>query len=396
MKKILISLLLFLLIPAVVSANGNDGLKAAFIRGDDLWIKTDSREVRLTNGEHIRYPKWSADGSRIAYLKGDVAQGELWLYHLKTKKHIKVEAGVGVGSNFQWSPKGTAIGFQVNQTLYVSNNSQSKIIGSNIANFSWLPDGSGFLTSAKKSEALDSDIILRKVLLNGGGGDFYTIPVKSDEYFVSTSGFKWSKDRKWLSFLLVPTASLSADGNTLCVLSADGKAFQKVDEMLNDEGWFQWAPTNDYLGYISGVGREATVNKKLGVFKVPTMTKEVITPPGYADRGFTWLNNQNLYVSRAKESEWVDVEKRPLPSLFKLDLRASEQLKLTSPLANEGDFEPEVSRNKLVWIRTDRKTANVFVSPIRLIKEMVWIKDINVASSYYERWNWDEVFSLYK
>lgn len=394
MKKILFSLLLFLLIPTVISARGNDSLKAAFIRGDDLWIKTGSKEIRVTNGEYIRFPKWSADGSRIAYLKGDASEGELWLYNLKKKKHIKV--GAGVGNNFQWSPKGTAIGFQVNKTLYVSNNDQSQIFASNIENFSWLPDGSGLLTSAKESEALDSDIFLRKVLLNGSGGNFYTIPVEKGEYVVSTSGFKWSKDKKWLSFLLIPTASLSADGNTLCVLSSDGKVFQKVDEMLNDEGWFEWAPANNYLGYISGVGREATINKKLAVFKVPSMTKEVITPQGYTDRDFAWLNNQTLYVSRSKESEWVDVEKRPLPSLYKLDLTSNEQLKLTSPLANEGDFEPTIGRHRLVWIRTDRKMANVFVSPTQFFKEKVWIKDINVASSYYERWNWDEVFRLFE
>lgn len=393
MKKILICLLLFLLIPISVSANGNDSLKAAFIRGEDLWIKIGSKESRLTTGEQIRYPKWSADGSRLAYLKGDVSQGELWLYHLKTKKHIKVASGVG--SNFQWSPRGIAIGFQVSKTLYVFNSTQTKLVDPNIENFSWLPDGNGLLTSAKESEALDSDIILRKVFLNGGGKDFYTVAVNRDEYFVSTSGFKWSKDKKWVSFLLVPTASLSADGNTLCILSSDGKVFQKVDEMLNDEGWFEWAPAKNDLGYISGVGREATINKKLTVIKVPSMTKKVITPQGYADREFTWFNNSTLYVSRVKESEWVDVEKRPLPSLYKLDLMANKQLKLTSLLANEGDFAPVIARDKLVWIRTDRKTANVFVSPTKFFKEKVWIKDINVASSYYERWNWDEVFSLY-
>jgi dipeptidyl aminopeptidase/acylaminoacyl peptidase len=394
MKKLLICMVLCLFIPDIVFAEGNDDFKAAFIRAGDLWVKMDSMEMKLTTGENISYPKWSSDGSKIAYLKNNASQAELWIYHFKMNKHLKV--GVGVGNNFQWSPKGNSLGFQVNETLYVSHITHSLMVDSKIKNFSWLPDGSGFITSVKESEGLDSDIILRKVLLNGGGGVFYRIPVNSDEYFVSTSGFKWSKDRKWISFLLIPTASLSADANTLCVLSSDGKVFQEVNEMLNDENWFNWAPSTVHMGYISGVGREATKNKKLTVLKVPSITKEVITPLGYADQEFVWLDNQTLFVSRVKESEWVDVEKRPLPSLFRLNLRAEEQLRLTTPLAKEGDFDPKVTRNRLVWIRTDRQTANVFVSPIRSFRERLWIKNIKVANSYYERWNWDEVFSLYE
>jgi hypothetical protein len=49
----------------------------------------------------------------------------------------------------------------------------------------------------------------------------------------------------------------------------------------------------------------------------------------------------------------------------------------------------------LIWIRTDRKNADVMISPTYKSGEMVWIKNINLGSSYYEKWSWDEVFSLY-
>jgi hypothetical protein len=36
------------------------------------------------------------------------------------------------------------------------------------------------------------------------------------------------------------------------------------------------------------------------------------------------------------------------------------------------------------------------VSPTYQMKETIWIKEISLGSSYYEKWSWDEVFSLYK
>ena len=164
--------------------------------------------------------------------------------------------------------------------------------------------------------------------------------------FVSTSEFKWSNDRKWLSFLLVPTASLSADGNTLCVLSADGKSFHRTDEMLNEEAWYQWGPYIGLLGYISGVGREANSNKKLRVLMVPSMNNETFTPKGYVDRDLTWQNNRTLYVSRSKESSEGNLSQRPMPSLYKINLANNKQTPITSPGKKNGDFRTSITEKK--------------------------------------------------
>ncbi|MGG3467715.1 translocation protein TolB [Neobacillus pocheonensis] len=268
-------------------------------------------------------------------------------------------------------------------------------IGSHIENFSWLPDGKGFITSSKESEKLNSDIILSRVLLGRKNLEikhFYTVPVHEDELFVSTSRFKWSHDNKWIAFLMVPTASLSADGNKLCVLSSNGKVFKRVDEMLNYEEWFQWAPTRDVLGYISGVGREAMKNKQMKTISFPAFVVKDITPRGSVDRDLAWKNNGVLFVSRSKESELVDISDRPLPSIFEI---SKKQRQVTFPSKNEGDFAPQYLGNTLYWIRTDRKTANILVSRPNESKEKQWIKDITLGTWYYEKWHWDEVFDLY-
>lgn len=411
-KLLLIMILLFSSIPINVSAEPHGVMKAAFIRDDDLWIKNDSKEVKLTNGEYIRFPKWSYDGTWIAYLKGEKQEesslynGDLILYNLKTKKRFIVQTNVK--NNFHWSPNSNTILFQVNNALfrYETNlHSHGSLIpiSSNIANFSWLPNGNGILTSAKEGQELDSDIILSKITFKGKNKmpiitPFYTIQVEPDEFYVSTSSFKWSHDMAWISFLLIPTASLSADSNLLCILSSDGKVLRRIDEMLKYEDWFQWAPSNNSLGYISGVGREVTANKQLKTFQTSTLKKRVLTPKGFVDRDLTWKNNRTIFVSRSKESEWVASEERPLPSLYKviIETNTNKKSRITYPTKNKGDFQPEVYLNNIVWIRSDRKSAQVLFSPLPNTKEHLWIKNINVASFYYEKWNWDEVFSLYK
>ena len=403
MKKILVIVFLLLtLIPSAVSAVPYENIKAAFVRNDVLWIKIREKEVKITDSGYVRYPKWSFDGSWIAYLKsakeGDVF--DLWMYNVKNNKHHKVTENVG--DNFQWSPYGNTIGFQVLKNLFTLNTSQLgqfTPVAQNIENFSWLPTGNGLLISTKKSEKLNSDIILSNVTLRKNEkpmiNHFYTINVNENEILVSTSPFKWSTDKKWISFLLYPTASLSADGNTLSVLSANGKTFHRVDEMLREEAWFQWAPFNNLLGYISGTGREATITKKLKILNAPTMENVAYTPTGFVDRDLTWQNNRTVYVSRSMESGEGLLDRRPLPSLYKISLSDNKQTQVTAPPRLFGDFRPQVVKNNLFWIRTDRKNANVLVSPTNNMSESIWIKNISLGSSYYEKWSWDEVFSLY-
>lgn len=403
MKKILLFVFLLLtFLPGFVSAEPKDNLKAAFIRNDHLWLKIKDKEIKITDAGYIRYPKWSFDGSWVAYLKG-AKEGDvmdLWLYNSKSNRHIKVKENVD--NNFQWSPSENTIGFQVVKNLFILDTSQLGLIipiAQNIENFSWLPTGNGLLLSTKKSPKLDSDIILSKVILRKNEKPiithFYTIKLDKDEIFVSTSEFKWSSDKKWISFLLIPTASLSADGNTLCILSTNGKTFQMADEMLNESAWFQWAPYNGLLGYISGVGREATINKRMQVLNVPSMKNVILTPRGFVDRDLTWQNNRTVIVSRSRENGSGDLDQRAMPSLYKISLSDNKQTQITVPSEKDGDFRPQIVKNNLFWIRTDRNNAHVMSSPTYSMREMLWIKDISLGSSYYEKWSWDEVFSLY-
>ncbi|MFJ7936056.1 TolB family protein [Sporosarcina sp. NPDC096371] len=398
----------------LISAESNEVLKAAFVKNDDLWIQIGEKETRITNGEYIRYPQWSFDGNWIAYIRGakktelqlyvPLYEGDLWLYNVKKNRHFKVSPHVN--KNFQWAPNNNVIALQSDadlKTINVQSLNLLQNITSGIENFSWLPDGSGFLTSSKAGKSVFSDILLSKVLLNQEKNQyqphhFYTITVGKNDYFYGTSQFKWSYDHRWIAFQLVPTASLSADSNTISILSNDGIFFDKIDEMLNYDEWFQWAPTTNSLGYIEGSNRFSIQNKKLKVKNIFNNSNFLYTPNGYVDRDLVWKTDNQIFVSRSLESDWVDVELRPMPSIYHINLQTKKQSKITSPPSKDGDFYPKWIRNghKLLWIRTDRDKASVLIANSNGENQEKWIEEIDLGTWYYEHWEWDEVFSLYQ
>ncbi|BFH14210.1 hypothetical protein WJ0W_001564 [Paenibacillus melissococcoides] len=226
---------------------------------------------------------------------------------------------------------------------------------------------------------------------------FYTIKSQAQDFFaVTTSRFKWSADGKWIAFIAVPTASLSADGNMLCLLSADAETFLKAGQMLNYDEWFQWGPQGSTLAYIEGYGREATSNKLLTVLNgMPSLLQKSYTPAGYADRDLAWLDHETLVAARAKEAAWSgEPSERPLPSLVLVNLGGGRQPELTRPPRNVGDFFPVLLRDpgSLAWIRADRSKAHVMLAqPEDGRRAAQWISDLTVPDAYYEHWSWGEV-----
>ncbi|MBE4907336.1 hypothetical protein IMZ08_04580 [Bacillus luteolus] len=403
----------FLILPTLCLAQQpvSDPLRAAYIKNNHLWIINGENQKQITTGGNSSYPKWSFDGKWLAYLKGNkkpVFEGELWLYSLEQDKHFKLHSNSK--NNFQWAPATNRIAYQINPKEQ-GNGFQSKgqlymadvmtltnvqQIYSTTSNFSWLPDGSGFLVSTKTGDKLDSDIELSQILLESKKiQPLVSIPVAENEYFIATSPFKWSKDNEWIAFLLIPTASLSADSNTLCIVSKDGKLFTKADKMLNHNEWIQWSPTYPLLGAIIGEGRESTSNKSLKLHHPLYVKTEDFTPANSVDRDLTWINNEEIVTARSIESEWLEEAKRPLPALYKIDIHTQKQTQFSTPSKNEGDFRPQHIDGKVVWVRTNRENASIWISASEGTNQKEWISTIDIGNWYYDKWDWDEVFGLY-
>lgn len=380
-------------------------LKAAFVRNGDLWIKAGNNERQQTRGAYILNPKWSYDGQWIAYTKGENEQ-ELWLLHVQTgQSHLVAHEG---GRNFQWQPNQNSLAFLTAQQLnWIDSDELAKPVkvADGIGNYSWYPDGSGFLVSTTAKLLHDgwTPIRIMKIPLTANADPnliktLYVLPKQSDDFFaVDTSIFKWSANERWIAFLAKPTASLSADSNTLCVLSADGSVFKTIDQMVSNVMWFEWASKDEKLAYIEGVGREATTNKHLKVLRLPVGKSVSYTPSGYVEHSFTWYSLRNIITSRSKEAEWsIDLAKREFPYLVNVKLKSQQQKLITQPSETYGDFNPILlPSHQLAWIRSNRSISNVMVTSPHSTNAEIWIENIDLGANYYEQRNWNTVLSFF-
>ncbi|MBB6671231.1 PD40 domain-containing protein [Cohnella nanjingensis] len=381
---------------------------AAFVRSGDLWVKSGGAERPLTRGEYVRNPKWSHDGGWIAFTRGK-QEAELWVLDVSTGASRQVATGNGKGS-YRWSPSGSRLAYLDKDRLYMlemqSTTSLPVLAASDIDNFAWLPDGTGFLASSSAHLIAGSwtPVRIGKIRLPtgsrpGGIETLYVLPAMSNDFFaVGTSTFKWSADGKWIAFIAHPTASLSADADYLCVLSADGRTFKQIDQMLAYEEWFSWGLQGEKLAYIAGVGRETTQDKKLKVVEAPNGKPVVYTPSGFVDQSFAWHGDRRIVVSRAPESQWSsDPAARPLPFLAEVSLDNASQEKFTSPGAEIGDYQPlALPGQRLAWVRSNRsaKQADVMLAGSDPAQALRWIRNLDPGTDYYEHLDWSHVLQF--
>ncbi|TFE24537.1 PD40 domain-containing protein [Cohnella luojiensis] len=410
MKKICLvlaalSLCIMLGLPLTVSAKPAASLKAAFVRGGDLWMKAGGIEQQLTKGDNVRNPKWSFDGEWIAYARGEDEQ-ELRVWHVPTgKSELVSERG---GSNFQWSPDRNRLAFLLDRKLVwvrPDKPDEQMEAANGISNYSWLPNGNGFVASGA-AELLPegwTPVPILEIPLNEPNRvkTLYVLPKQSDDFFaVGTSEFKFSPSGRWMAFLATPTASLSADSNTLVLLSADGAFFRKVDRMANNKDWFKWSDRKDRLAYIGGVGREATSNKQLRVLEAPEGKPVTYTPAGYVDQSFTWEGMQHVVVSRAKERKPSDgsaAQAPDLPKLVEIKLQGRRDKPITEPPKRFGDFNPQFLQrvDRLAWVRSNQSIANVLLSGRSGKQPSIYIKNIDLGANFYQQWRWSDVLSFH-
>lgn len=397
-----------LAVTSAAAEGEREALQAAFIRGNNLWLAIEEIQKPLTKEEYIRSPQWSSDGRWMTFLR-DENRPEVWTYEAATGGMRRL----GEGTNAKWAPNGNRLAILSGRTLSVmsadrpSDHAQNHVMD-NAGEFSWLPDGSGLLVSTAaelRPEGGWSPIELYVLKPNGAERAwskqlFYRLPPQSDDFFaIQTSPFKWSPDGRWIAFIAKPTASFSADANTLILLSSDGQSFVKAGQMLGYKDWFQWAPSNGQLAFIEGTGREATTNKKLTILDdIPSLKKRVLTPNGYADNDFTWDREEAIIVSRRKEAAWSgDEEDRSLPLLAKVNLRTGQSKNLTRSINGYGDYAPTIMNNGMVaFVQSGQGSAEVKLIKPGSRRSLSWITKLTVAEDYYGRANWGEMIDYSK
>jgi Tol biopolymer transport system component len=384
-------------------------VKSAFIRDGELWVAEAGKERQLSFGAKAHKPLWSADGTWIAYTAGD---NTIRLIQPSSNQTVEL----GEGTNYQWSPKANLLAFLDDELLQVSDASKASAdkfenasIG--VGNYSWLPDGSGFLVSSPARLLPDgwSDILLYKVPYAYGQADggkperIARIPNPNQTFFAVTTGnFEWSADRKRVRFIAKPTASLSADSNTLCVMTWEGGKIKPVGEMVSRDRWAVWAPKSGKLAYIGGAGRDATVNKRLIVTRSPYREGRAYTPDGYVDADPAWESDDRIIVSRSisrqPQGGTVSADPSALPHLVAVSVRDGASTAITTPSEVFGDYSPTYwpASGQLAWIRSDGQKAAVWLGRSDGSDAREWVAAIDMAPDYYGQMSWGEVVDLFE
>lgn len=409
-KAILFTMILALIFPLTPSASLVDQVKAAFIREGDLWTLINGQEKQITHTGNIRSkPTWSQDGTWLAYQvetpsefdKGEV-QSEVWTYNLNTGNKKKVSYN---GYSPEWAPDKNVIAYNDKGILNISNLTQFYNIATGVSDFTWFPDGSGFLLSSSGTLSPDgwssASLFTKKVgdayediVLFGGVEPFFTLPREigtTDQnklIAVYADQLTYSPTGRWISFVVSPTASWSMDSNMVCIIDREGKNFEVLDEMILQVGEPKWSPSTDTIAYIAGGGRIVFgfKNKDLKVKEMPV--SGTYTPAHYADLDFNWITDNSLVVSRIKEQEWSnDFSKHPLPVLYTLNIQSNVQMKITEPPKGFGDYSPQFipSIEKLVWLRatslTDKK-RDLWIGNADGTEAREWLKNVEEIVFY--------------
>lgn len=412
MKRLFFIVLILLLLPFnhLTSAAKQENVQAAFIRDGNLWLLKNNKEQQITQTGHIYNPQWSHDGKWLLFQKeapsqfeNNKIQNEIWVYNWETGEKKRI---FNDGYRPQWAPDKNLVAFQDNGVLNISDLNQFHNIALGVYSFAWLPDGESFLLSSQANlnpDGWTSPVLYNKKLpknlaevdMFGNINEFFVIPkdLRVDNKSVmsiNVNSFTSSPSKKWISFIVSPTASLSMDSNMLCAISADGKKFEILDEIIYGVGAPKWAPSKDILAYIAGGGRIVFgfKGKDLKYKDFPVSTS--LTPTNFAELNFTWVDNETIVTSRVEAKEWSnELSEHPLPSLHIIHLNNSKQVKITQASNGLGDYDPQYVRSmaKLVWYRgtsiTDRN-RNVWISDPDGSNSKLWIKNVDYIVFYEE------------
>lgn len=395
-------------------AEESSNMKVAFIRNGNLWIKQNGLESQITYDGNSFLPKWSSDGNYVLYqtkglskLPNKNTQSEIWAYHVKTKEKTQVFYD---GYSPKWSPNQNIISFKNDSILDVSNLQRFYNIALGVDDYAWFPKGSGFLAGSSANLRPDgwTNPEIFKVPLEKNiekttpkpnkVKKIYTLPKKIKKgnksiISINVGTFNFSPIGHWISFIVSPTASWSMDSNMLCALSLDKKQLQVIDEViLYGIGQPKWAPSSNILGYIAGGGRIITgyKNKELKVKKFPSLESTNLTPKNYGDIDFTWIDNQNMVVSRVYLDEEINKDNKvPLPSLYLINIETKKQQKITTPENGWGDYGPKYikSLHQIVWqrIHTEKGIGgigDIWISNINGTNPKKWIDHVSEYSIF--------------
>jgi Tol biopolymer transport system component len=278
---------------ALVTAANGQTLSIAYIANDDLWLRggTDASARRLTHSGACKSPRFSADGSLIAFQDSDIVS----VFSVPKADIVKVKIPQGEW-RFIWSPTDNTLAVWNQSGLYLFSQRDS-----------WA--GEQIVKGGPRSMVLDAVsnndgqkllVAMRNAGSNSGPdlGTIYTIDLQNRRQ-VSTlltepgSGFDlfgWSRDSSTILFWKAPSfsSSMEADGLDLYAMSLPSREVRRLGNArtLVHRDVLHWSPDGGSLlltlvgsGDGSGLGRETWADRPLAEMNVLSGVMRIVSSP---------------------------------------------------------------------------------------------------------------------
>jgi dipeptidyl aminopeptidase/acylaminoacyl peptidase len=319
-----------------------DGRYLAYTIGgeDSLWLMTETKQSRALDNGFI--PRWSPDGTRLAFYSIRSGTPELWIFDLKTSQSIQI-------TNFEG-------GINPDPVARLSGFDEEPL------HYSWSPDGSRIAFASrinpKPSGATDS------TGNNAGDADNAAsragrplVLTDTTPYWWTSSGlFKFDPVRTAVGSRDTGTA-VETDENYEPAASAPNQLFivdvesKKLEQLSNgDSGYFspQWSPDGKEIVCVSNEGRPMTGYgpDTTNIYAMNLATRQV--------KALTTGSGQKRLPTLSADGKWIAYlggKQFEIASLYVLPGAGGSSVNLTEGL------------DRLIWnFQWDPKSDAVFLS----------------------------------
>ena len=233
----------------------------------------------------------------------------------------------------------------------------------------------------------------------------------------------YATDGRYLAYYLEPgSGSMTADGVAIRVLNLQNHSYPlDLGTGLKYPQWLAWSPDSNWLAYIRGYGRDATIDKRLyladlqsggKVTDCGSPAREGNSPepgcpwtkenPGQVDTQPLWLSDKSYSIlfCRGKENNWWDsFNGEVLVPRQRIWTRTADGVEntLTSGPADTADYAPRVALDgkNLFFLRLIRyDNGSLYFKPLAGGQETELIRGLTGNPGYYGNY-YPECISIY-